>query len=257
MKKSPRQLILIIVEGKSEIDALEYPLNSLYEKYGYDVEIRFPVLDSDKDLSLRGGDITSERNVTPKNIAKRICSDIIDPFLLNMAPNGGGTFLSIDEVIQIVDLDGTFIEPCHVHEDCSLEKTMYFSDGIYARNAELICKRNTQKKENLEYLMSLDTLSVHGKRVPYSVYFFSSNLDHFFSDNANLEYHKKREKPSEFGTYYADPEMFVPYFQQESISLQSMTYLDSWAWATQGLNSLSKRTNLNILIDKIVSSAQK
>lgn len=55
MKKSPRQLILIIVEGKSEIDALEYPLNSLYEKYGYDVEIRFPVLDSDKDLSLRGG----------------------------------------------------------------------------------------------------------------------------------------------------------------------------------------------------------
>ena len=93
MKKNSRQLILIIVEGKSEIDALEYPLNSLYEKYGYDVEIRFPVLDSDKDLSLRGGDITSDRSVTPKNIEKRICSDIIDPFLLNMVPYGGKTFL--------------------------------------------------------------------------------------------------------------------------------------------------------------------
>lgn len=101
-----------------------------------------------------------------------------------MAPNGGGTFLSIDEVIQIVDLGGTFIEPCHVHEDCSLEKTMYFSDGIYARNAELICKRNTQKKENLEYLMSLDTLSVHGKRVPYSVYFFW--LKHIFVGTSSL-----------------------------------------------------------------------
>ena len=52
---------------------------------------------------------------------------------------------------------------------------------------------NDRKRKNLEHLLTLpeQKIKVRTKSIPYEIYFFSSNLDHFINNDANVETGKK------------------------------------------------------------------
>lgn len=249
------KIILFIVEGPSDQDALEMPLGNLYESLGLDYEIRFISYDPKHSLiNPKRGDITSDDRVNPSNIVKKIRDDIIAPFLINIAPDN---FLSIAEVVQIIDIDGVYVDDSRIVFDEEKDKTFYCEDRILTNKVEEIVKRNSMKRDNIEYLLSIDQLSIYSNRVPYSIYYFSSNLDLFFSDDANLAPTKKRDLPKAFGLHYSDDSNdFIRHFTTHKCCRCGMGYKESWDWLKEGTHSLEKGSNINILIERIVNSAK-
>lgn len=255
--RNNKKIVLFIVEGNSDREALELPFASLYDYLGLNYEVRFAKYDPAHSLTNpKSGDITSDDRISPKNIVDRIKTDIINPFLLNLNVSERCNFLDLAEIIQIVDLDGVYIDDSRIVFDSTKDKAFYCEDTILTNKVEDIIDRNKRKRENLNYLLSLTEISMNKHPVPYSLYYFSSNLDHFFSDDPNIPCDRKIDLPREFAKHYCDyPDEFAKYYSTNKRCRINMGYMESWDWPKHGERSLEKGSNLNILINRIVTSS--
>ena len=102
-KRPKKKIVLVLVEGQSDINALSYAIPQLYDDIDEEYEVFFPVLHDEKQT---GGDITSKYGVRPDNIERLISKLFIDDFLKDY----GLYPKDITEIIQIVDVDGVFID---------------------------------------------------------------------------------------------------------------------------------------------------
>lgn len=253
-KKSKKKIILFLVEGPSDKDALEIPIGDLCDEVNENIESFFRFL-VDYDWKNKeenvGGDITSAYWAKPSNIESKINEKFITPFL-----NETGLYAKdISQIIQLVDLDGAFIPDSSVVE-CDEEdaSVIYCDSEIRAKNPAGIKERNARKSENLRYLCSLDSIKAGSKTVPYSVYFMSSNLDHYLHGNANLPSNKKVLLASEFSDKC---DMTPSYFYeviQGDFSMNGLSYEESWNFVQDGTESLKKHTNLGLCIDLLSES---
>ncbi len=87
------------------------------------------------------------------------------------------------EVVHIIDTDGAFIDDGAVRY-ADTEDPQYFDDGIETKNVAGIISRNRRKSAIIERMLEIKNLM--SKTIPYSVYYFSSNMDHVFHGNANM-----------------------------------------------------------------------
>ena len=163
--------------------AERYGVQKVYDQIDEDIEVYFPVIRREDEE--KGGDITTSRYtdkqgknywVHPNNIEDAIYTLFLDDFFdrEKILPK------DITEIIQIVDTDGAYISDECIVEDSSLqeeESPFYKDDEIACLDVEKIKLRNQQKSENLTYLSKCSTIKVKQKTVPYSVYYFSSNLE--------------------------------------------------------------------------------
>lgn len=118
--------------------------------------------------------------------------------------------------------------------------------------------RNTRKRENLDYLSSLSELSIKSKRPKYSVFFFSSNLDHFLYGDANLSAREKTSKSDEYAACYElDPDGFVSAIKDTPGALLDMDYEQSWRFIKEESNSIKRYSNINILLDRLLNEAEQ
>lgn len=278
-KQSPN-IVVFLVEGESDKKALELPLSNLiFDKFP-DYEVRFllqerlvgksgdEVEDVDKDYDEDddeliveieyeyGGDITTSSFVTPSNIESKIEHRFIKP-----ATKKEGIYpKKIARVIHIVDLDGAYIPDENVvpysEERQGKEKPYYDGDNgmIEAADVSAIIARNERKRMNLEYLLTLPDhkIKIKSKSIPYEIYFFSSNLDHFINNDANMEAGKKYLADLFTRTYGLDSEDFTKYFFEDENAVGHMGYEESWEFIKEGSNSVKRYTNIDCLIRSLM-----
>jgi len=230
-----RKIVFIIVEGISDQTALAAVISKLLKTEEIVVEFT-------------GGDITTEYGVNPSNIVSRIgrfVSDYSKPYSYRASD-----YL---EVIHIIDTDGVFIGDDRVME-ASVEETFYDSDSIKTSDCQKIIDRNRRKVANVNRLISLP--KVWGV-IPYSIYFFSCNLDHVLHDNANVQWEEKYPLATQFAKLYRHhPEGFLAFIQDDSFAIKK-SYLDSWKYIKERENSLEKYTNVNLVFSEHAKSIKR
>ncbi len=69
-KRPKRNIVLFLVEGKSDREALGLAIPELYSRIDESYEVYFPVIVEDEKE--HGGDITSKAKVWPRNIEEKI-----------------------------------------------------------------------------------------------------------------------------------------------------------------------------------------
>lgn len=262
-KRPKRKIVLFLVEGKSDREALQLAIPELYEQIDEDIEVYFPVIRKDKEE--KGGDITSTNYIDkqgrrhwvhPNNIEEAIYTLFLEDFFdkEKILPK------DISEIIQIVDTDGAYISNDYVRLDSGLseeDSPYYKEEEISCLDVDKIVKRNEQKSENLDYLSMCSAIKVKQKTVPYSVYYFSSNLDHFLHHSANLDYRMKRSLADVFArNYIGNVEGFIKEISDDPGAVKNMNYEESWLFIKQGMNSLHRHTNLNVLLTKLLEEAE-
>ena len=270
-----------MVEGESDKIALEVPLSNLiFDKFP-NYEVRFLLqerrvnntgdevedVDSDDDEDdeefldeveyVYGGDITSSSYVDSSNIETKIVNRFIKPVI----KKDGIYPKKIAKIIHIVDLDGAYIPDKNVvpfsDEHQGNEKTYYDGEGgrIEAADVSAIIKRNDVKRENIEHLLTLpeQKIKVKTKNIPYEIYFFASNLDHFINNDANVETGKKYLADRFMRSYGLDAEKFAKYFFEDGRSVGHMGYKESWEFIKENSNSVMRYTNIDCLIRSLMS----
>ena len=273
-------IVVFLVEGESDRIALEIPLANIITEMHPDYYVKFLLqhkyvskdgnefdceeeTDNDndyiaEDIYVIGGDITSSPFITPEKIELKITNRFIKP-----AEIAEGLYPKrIAKVIQIVDLDGAYI---------SDERVVSFTAGkegnnkpyyntkdtvIETDNIEGIVARNERKRRNLDYLVSLSTkgIKIKTKTIPYEIYFFASNLDHFINNDANVERGKKQLADKFLRRHGLDVDDFSEFFFDDSGSIGKLGYYESWNKIREGDNSLGRFTNIDFLIRKLMNN---
>lgn len=263
-KRPKRKIVLFLVEGKSDREALQIAISELYELIDDSIEVFFPIIrNADTEV---GGDITSSRftNKLGKKLwvkTHNIDDAIYALFLEDFFDQEKILPKDISEVIQIVDTDGTFVaeEMIVMDPDLGKENSPFYTENeILCVAPEIIRRRNQQKSQNLEELSNRDTLRIKQRTVPYSIYYFSCNLDHFLQESANIDYYVKRSLADVFSrSYIGDVKGFITRISKDPGAVRNMNYKESWDFIKEGTNSLHRHTNLNLLLEKLVSQIEK
>lgn len=254
-QRPKRKVVLILVEGQSEINALQPVLSAFYDSIDENIEVFFPTIVED-ECDVRG-DITSKKGISPDVIEgcinKLFLKDFFD--VEKLYPK------DISEIIQIVDLDGAYIADDKVlygENPLGENKPFYGDDTIITTDVDNIIERNGRKRENLNYLSSISTLTVKSKKPRYSVYFFSSNLDHFLHGDANMKSRDKVLKADEYASRYeSDPSKLVSDIKAKPGTLVDKSYEESWEYIKSGNRSLEPHTNINILFDRLMEEPEE
>lgn len=249
-----RGIVIVIVEGKSEIACLKPILSTLYDDASPNYDVWFPP--SVSGGTRVWGDFTSRNGITPETAPGCINKLIVDPLLEQL---GHLPHERIGEIVHIIDMDGAYIDDSNIEYDPKKEKNYYDKGKIITANVEFVKKRNEQKRKNIDRLCSLDYIihkqGSNSRHIPYSVYFFSSNLDHMLHGDANIPSGtEKVKKADDFAEKYEDEPMeFIRAIKALPGTLNEMTYEESWNYIRQrGNNSICPHTNINLLLDKIV-----
>ena len=274
-------IVVFLVEGESDKIALELPLSNLiFDKFP-EYEVRFLLqerqiskkgdevdnIDTDDDEDEEeelideveyeyGGDITASSFVTPSNIESKITYRFIGPAI----KKEGIYPKKIAKIIHIVDLDGAYIPDENVvpysDERRGNDKPYYDDQNgrIEALDVSAIIDRNERKRKNLERLLTLpeQKIKVKSKSIPYEIYFFSSNLDHFINNDANLENRKKYLADQFLRSYGLYTEAFSKYFFEDKSSVGHMGYEESWDFIKKCCNSVRRYTNIDYLIRSLM-----
>lgn len=181
------------------------------------------------------GDITSDRNVTNRNIIRKLHEAIKAFCNKNFLTKG-----NILRIVHIIDTDGAFIPDELIQEDTDCRQIVYSENNIRCRSKGNLIRRNHIKQQNLQKL--LDTHNIGG--LSYSVYYMSSNLEHVLHNRINLTDEEKEELSYEFAEICAEkPEYFIQLMTSQTVFIDG-SYRESWDFIKSGKYSLERHSNL-------------
>ena len=186
-------LVVVITEGGSDIQYLESPLKAYYSlKYGTKCKL-VPLSDvtgmphyTDEEImgvfpTLVENELAASRHKIDKEVAK-----------------------NIKEIIQIIDIDEAFIDNSLIRENKEKDKFFYTREGIEYWNPSIVKERNERKQRRIKLLRDRKTIDVFEREIPYTILFFSINIDDFHYEEAlNWSTDQKNEQAARFArTYY-------------------------------------------------------
>lgn len=247
MGRPKKRIILFLVEGISDVHALERPITKLLEDNAFGIQSVFLSANTD---------VTSDSRNNPDNILDSIYRHYLMPFFRS---NPYYYPKDIAAVVQICDLDGTFIprDNCKQFTDRIFAETgfLYVPPYVYGPSEDIVISRNNKKADNITFLLKQDTIKVKTKTVPYSLYFFSANIDHYLVDDPNLDPRDKVQSADSFADKYdSDPSSFVAFFDRNPYSIQGKNYTESWDYITCGTGSVERHTNFNLFVDALYAT---
>jgi len=225
-----KKIILFIVEGITDRTCLGFVLDKLLSNQ----LVRF---------AITGGDITTKTGNNTSNIVAKI-GNIIRDF-------SGNVFTAKDffEVVHLVDMDGAYISPDKVISS-EYDAPFYTDDNILTNNVEGILRRNRQKVEILNRLISLNKV----KTIPYSVYYFSCNLDHVIHNHPNLTRREKNQYANKFeDRFITCPEKFLDFLNNHDFAVEG-DYDDTWSFIKIDKRSLQRVTNFQLYFKRSKNS---
>jgi hypothetical protein len=218
-----KKVVLFIVEGISDQTSLALILSKLIRNEN----VRFHIVN---------GDITSDYQTTGSNVITKV-NEQIKRFL-------SSNFLKktdILTVIQLIDTDGAYVGRDYIKED-NIEGFLYCSDCIKAKKIEVVLNRNQKKSSILNKLSTCSKIS----GIPYSLYYFSCNLEHVLHNECNVEDDKKDELAEKFAdSYYGKEEQFVEFIKNEEFAAPG-DYKETWEFIKIGNNSLKRFCNFHL-----------
>ncbi len=224
------KVVLIIVEGPSDETAL-----SVLEKSLSTQQVKFFVIH---------GDITTRKGITAGTIRGDM-KNYLDYYLSCSKLKES----DILQIIHIVDMDGAYASDDVIEFNENTDHPLYFINKIETNNVNKLKETHCQKKSVLDKLVS--TMYID-KTVPYSIYYFSCNLEHVFHDRLeDFSDDEKEDLANEVDDrYHDDLEGFINFLKNSSFSVQQ-DYTSSWKFIKQGLNSLNRYSNVHLIFDKI------
>lgn len=220
-----KKIVFVIVEGPSDQDALELLLNNIFDRNRVFVHVTY-------------GDITSKSGNNPSNILRKVTEEI-----RRYAKNNHFEKVHFQQVIHIIDMDGTYVSDECVIEDETAEDTMYFTDSIRTCNRQGIIDRNLMKGRNIDKLS--ETPAIWGG-IPYSAFYMSCNLDHVLYNKLNSSDEEKERDSYAFARKYKDDTEGFRKFIAESDFSVGGDYLSSWKYIKEDKHSLERHTNLSL-----------
>lgn len=242
-----RKTVLFIVEGKTEKEALGSLIVKLFNEY---FSKRYRI-----EFIIEKTDITSTPGMTPRCILEWTCINYINPFLSRscLLPE------DIAAVVQFIDMDGSFIQDEFIYESKNCIGTSYHEEYIQTKSKKDIITRNKRKKANIEYLRTIEKISLQKDpeivEATYRCYFFSTNLDHFLYGMPNLTNTDKSLNSAKFAKVNADLNDFLELIGENGELSKFLTpycdYERSWQHITEGLNSLQRLSNIDVLVNTI------
>ena len=263
MSDKKSAFVCFCVDGPTDIDTLHEPFEELFDKIGgnsINVDFRFALFQNENH-----GDITSFKSVSPENIEKMIYKY----YFKQQDKSTDLGWADLTHIVHIIDIDGVYTSPDYIRDFTEKErllsvalghkdkpkKALYFEDHLAANDIKKIEERNKRKRQNIEYLLSLKELSVGKKSVGYSLYYFSTNLDHFWHGDANLCSADKTRKASEFRDCTSSSDDLIKVLANNPYCVEN-EYMRSWKYLRnrQGLSSLSRATNIHLLVNRIQQS---
>ena len=221
-----KKIILFIVEGINDKTCLEGVLEKILDSE----EVRFQITE---------GDITTRLGIDEYKIRNEIGKTVKafkDKY--HLKPEH---FL---EVVHIIDTDGLFLQEDSVHY-ADVEDPLYMDDGIYTGKVEEMVERNKRKSAVVERMLELPAVL---KTISYSVYYFSSNMDHVLHNQANLSKAEIHDLADSFDEEYADkPEEFIR-LMRESVFTVKGTYEETWNFIRLDKNSVRRYSNFGVYL---------
>ena len=151
----------------------------------------------------------------------------------------------ICRIVHLTDMDGVFIPDDAVVEDDTMEintPPYYTEKQIKTPNRAGILDRNQRKRNNIDRLSACPKIA----GIPYSMYYFSLNLEHILHGRTNLSDWDKIRCAEEFDLKYGDdPDGFTLFMKESSFSVCD-DYRSSWAFIKTELHSLERYSNFGI-----------
>lgn len=223
-----KKYMLFIVEGITDVSSL----GLLLHEYFSNEKIEFQITN---------GDITTKYGNKPSNIMNKI-GDEIRTFMSKKRI----TKAHISEIVHIVDTDGAFIDDTSIIHDPTVNIS-YESNCIKTNSTIKIIERNNQKRGNISLLYPKTKIM---GTIPYSMYYFSCNLEDFFHDVKNAKDEEKNELAYDLEDRYdGKVDEFIEFICQSSLS-PNEDYISSWIYIKKDHNSLSRCSNFNILVKR-------
>ena len=228
-----KKVIFVIVEGPTDEDALSSVLKALFSS----AEVHFHVIH---------GDITAERSICGKN-ARSYVGARIDAEMKKYAYRKDDVL----QIVHLIDTDGAFIPDELVRamdESETEDRIRYYEDHIVAKDVCSVQKRNRRKSEAVAALCATGTMKAG---MPYSIYYFSRNMEHVLHGIADdLTDDRKVELADAFAERYEnDPEGFVQLMNSADVAVPG-TYGQTWNFIRKGANSLQRHSNLCVLLEQ-------
>lgn len=219
-----KKVILFIVESANDQIAIANSLEC--------------VLSSDNvSFQITDGDITSDK--LRKGIKDEV-GNIIKQHCIHYKLRPA----DILETVLLLDLDGVYITLDNIIESADHVKPYYKGDSILHIHPAFLYETHMRKQRNLSILTGVEKVM----NIPFSVYFFSCNLDHVICNDANLTQYQKREEAGRFDKLYCeDSRGFISFFTEHGLT-SGCSYLNSWQTAREGTNSLKRRSNFNVYL---------
>ncbi|MEG0258428.1 MAG: hypothetical protein RR595_07360 [Lysinibacillus sp.] len=234
-----KKVILVVVEGETE----QIILFDFLDEYFAQSEVRFDV---------QRGDMLSSWGKANANI-KNTVGQVINKYLEK------NKFLPQDllAVVHITDADGCFIphEYVKVSDDLT-DALIYAEDGILVATTtkkQHIEDRNTLKAKNIKILSPIEFFTLRKRRIPYQLFYFSTNLEHVLWDERNERRDEKVDKADDFiETLECSIEDYLKkYLYIDGQTTYEEKMKSSWAHVMEDLNSLQRSTNVPLLMDMI------
>ena len=226
-----KKVVLVIVEGPTDEDALGISLKQYFDKFSKNVLVE-----------VMHCDITTEWSGYPQNIREKI-TDVVK----RNAQKNKYQKEHYSQIIHIVDTDGAFIDEEYVIEDKSVEKVNYSLTSIICKDRKDIVNRNIQKSNNLKSLLSIKTI---WSIIPYKVYYMSCNMDHVLHNIQNSTDEEKENNAHIFAKKYKNDLIGFLNYISESVFTVKGTYKETWDYIQREVNSLNRHTNLQLCFEE-------
>ena len=125
----------------------------------------------------------------------------------------------------------------------SMKSLFIPTDNILTNNVISMHIRNKQKSEILNRLITLNKV---WKTIPYSVYFFSCNLDHILHNNPNMSRQEKNQYADRFEKEYVEhPRRFVEFLNNNQYAVGG-SYPETWNFIKIDTHSLQRFSNFHL-----------
>lgn len=223
-----KKIMLFIVEGGTDETSFDTVLSRIFSSDS----VKFQIVH---------GDILTQDFPTPNKIVAAVNEEI--------KKFKGNIYRTTDfcKVVHLTDTDGVFIPDSDVVESKDMlkdEAPKYTLEHIYTPNPKGIIRRNQCKRANINRLSTVGKIG----GIPYSFYYFSSNLEHVLHDKINLDDLEKLALARDFDRKYADyPNAFISFMKQSSFSVTG-TYHDTWAFIKAERHSLERYSNFGTFL---------
>lgn len=224
-----KKIVVVIVEGPSDEEALGVILNRLYSDNAVYVHIMYR-------------DITTDRDVTVYNILSKLGIEI-----QQYAKSNHYVKNDFKQIIHIIDMDGAYIPNDKIIENQNVNKPIYSASGILAADKRKIELRNQQKSSIINKLYSCKEIW----KTPYEAFYMSCNLDHVLYNKLNSNDDEKEADAYKFAKQYKDQvHEFIKFISGSCFSVMT-GYIESWEFIMQDLHSLERYSNFGLCFNEV------